>query len=311
VLGLEAPDDAAVIRVPNGAVLVQTIDYFRALVDDPYVFGQICANHCLSDLFAMGAMPQSVLAIATLPYAAETKVEDLLVQLLSGAIKVLHQAGAMLIGGHTSEGAELALGLTCNGVADPDRLLRKSGMAVGQSLIVTKAIGTGTLFAADMQLKAKSRWIEAAIDSMLQSNQQAAKTLQTYGATACTDVTGFGLLGHLVEMVRASQIGVELDLSAIPLLDGALETTQQNLLSSLHSQNARAANWIANLESAAADPRYPLLFDPQTSGGLLASVPEEQAIACLAELQQHDPHSAIIGRVVPSQPETPPVTIKL
>lgn len=160
-VGLAAADDGAVVTVPAGRVMVQTVDHFRALIDDPFLFGQICANHCLSDLFAMGAMPQSALAIATLPYASEGKQEEMLYQLLSGVLKVLNHSQAMLIGGHTTEGAELSLGLSCNGLADPEKLWRKSGMKPGQVLILTKALGTGTLFAADMRLQAKGRWIEA------------------------------------------------------------------------------------------------------------------------------------------------------
>jgi selenide,water dikinase len=311
LIGLDTPDDAAVVSVPAGQVMVQTIDYFRALIDDPFRFGQITANHCLSDLFAMGAVPQSALAIATLPYGPETKVEETLYQLLSGAIKVLGQAQAVLIGGHTTEGAELSFGLSCNGLADLDKLLRNSNMQPGQALILTKALGTGTLFAADMQLKAKGRWIEAAIQSMLLSNQAAAVCFQEHQATACTDITGFGLLGHLLEMVSASHVAVELNLSAIPVLDGAQETIQSGILSSLHSQNLRAAASVENLERIVAHPLYPLLFDPQTSGGLLATVPEERAIACLSALKASGyPHSSLIGYVLPQQEGSLPVRIR-
>jgi selenide, water dikinase len=311
LIGLDAPDDAAVIQIPSDRVLVQTIDYFRALIDDPFLFGQITANHCLSDIFAMGAAPQSALAIVTLPYALEAKQEEMLYQLLSGAIEVLNLAQTPLIGGHTTEGTELAFGLSCNGLAAPDRLLRKSGMQPGQVLILTKALGTGTLFAADMRLKAKGRWIEAAIASMLQSNQAAAVQFQHHQATACTDITGFGLLGHLLEMAQASQVAVELDLEAIAVLDGAKETLQQGIVSSLQPQNLCAAVSVQNIESFNQHPLYPLLFDPQTSGGLLASVPETQAIACLTALQDKGyANSQIIGRVLASQAGQLPVTIR-
>ena len=308
LIGLDAPDDAAVISIPVGQVLVQTIDYFRALVDDPFLFGQICTHHCLSDLFAMGATPQSGLAIVTLPYAAEAKQEEMLYQLLAGATQVLQAAHAPLIGGHTTEATELAFGLTCNGIAVPAQLWRKGGMKPGQTLILTKALGTGTLFAADMQLKAKGRWIEAAIASMLLSNQSAAACLREYGATACTDVTGFGLLGHLLEMVRASHVSVELNFDAIPILAGAKETIQQGILSSLHPQNLRAVqplqslsqNQIQNLSDLADRPLFPLLFDPQTSGGLLASVPSDRASSCLTALRKLGYlDSNIIGLILP------------
>jgi selenide,water dikinase len=312
LLGLGARDDAAVVRVPTDRVLVQTVDYFRALIDDPFLFGQIAANHCLSDIFAMGATPHSAMAIVTLPEALAAKQAEMLYQLLVGATKVLQQAQAALIGGHTTEGAELAFGLSCNAFAPPDRLLRKSGMQPGQALILTKALGTGTLFAADMRLKAKGRWIAAAIDSMLQSNQAAAACLQHYQATACTDVTGFGLLGHLVEMVKASRVAIELDLESIAVLDGAIDTLQQGIVSSLHPQNLAAANFLQNAEAIAHHSLYPLLFDPQTSGGLLAAIPEDQAIDCLTALKDSGySQSRLIGRVLPPQAEQATIRIKL
>ncbi|WP_210404394.1 selenide, water dikinase SelD [Chroococcidiopsis sp. TS-821] len=286
LIGLDAPDDAAVVQVPANLAMVHTIDYFRALINDPYLFGQISANHCLSDIFAMGAVPQSALAIATIPYALEAKVIETLFQLLSGAIKVLAQANTPLVGGHTTEGAELAFGLSCNGLVHPDKLLRKSGMEPSQVLILTKALGTGTLFAAQMRQKARGKWIDSAIASMLLSNAAAATCFLEHGATACTDITGFGLLGHLIEMVRASRVAVELHLPAIPVLDGAIATTQQGIFSSLHPENLRFSRYVSNPTAAETCQHYPLLFDPQTSGGLLAALPQQKANDCLAALQK-------------------------
>ncbi len=298
LIGIDTPDDAAVVRIPTDRVMVQTIDYFRGLVDDSYLLGKITANHCLSDLFAMGAIPQSGLAIATIPYAAPTKQEDSLYQLLLGATEVLNQAGAVLMGGHTTEGEELAFGLTCNGLASPEKLLYKRGMQPGDVLILTKALGTGTLFAADMRLKARGRWIESAIRSMLVSNQNAAQLLLEYGATACTDVTGFGLVGHLLEMLKGQKVGVELDMEAIPVLPGVAETLSEGIFSSLSPENLQLSASIQNREQASLHPLYPLLFDPQTSGGLLATIPAESASACLNALQQEYSESRIIGRVL-------------
>lgn len=310
LIGLDAPDDAAVIQVPAGNAIVQTIDYFPALVNDPFIFAQISTNHALSDLFAMGASPHSALAIATLPHAGAAILEETLYQLLSGALKVLEETGAVLIGGHTLEGEQLGFGLACNGLATPDRLLRKGGMHPGQALLLTKAIGTGTLFAAQMQLKAKGRWIDGAIASMLLSNYPAAKCLLEYQASACTDVTGFGLAGHLLEMIRASQVSVKLDLEAIPLLDGALETAERGIVSSLYSQNLQATQWITASSEVHRHPKFSLLFDPQTSGGLLASVPEVHLDRCLTDLKNLGyGHSTVIGHVLPPTGSSQLITI--
>ena len=183
-------------------------------------------------------------------------------------------------------------------------------MKTGDALILTKPLGTGTLFAADMRLKAKGRWIDGAIESMLASNQAAAACLHKYGATACTDVTGFGLLGHLVEMIRPSDGDVELDLDALPVLGGARETIQAGVFSSLQPQNVRLRRAIRNRNGAVNHEHYPLLFDPQTSGGLLASVPTHAAERCLAELHRLGyAQAARIGRVVARENVLEPVRL--
>ncbi|MDY7021975.1 MAG: selenide, water dikinase SelD, partial [Cyanobacteriota bacterium] len=311
LVGLKDAEDAAVIQVPPEQTLVQTVDYFPALIDDPFLLGKITTNHCLNDLFAMGATPQSVLAIVTLPYAVSSKQEEMLFHLLSGVQDVLNSASATLIGGHTTEGEKLALGLTCNGFASVNNLLRKSGMKLNQSLILTKAIGTGTLFAADMQLKAKGRWIETAIESMLCSNQAAMNCFLQHQVTACTDISGFGLVGHLLEMVQASRVGVELDLEAISILNGAEETIKQGILSSLYPENYHFSEKIKNHSKFSDYPLFPILFDPQTSGGLLAAVPDDNAIACLNHLKGLGyTESAIIGQVQPQADPKQPITLK-
>jgi selenide,water dikinase len=310
LMGLDALDDAAVVIVPPEQVVIHSVDFFRAFIDDPYAFGQIAANHALSDIFAMGGTAQSALAIATIPYSLEQKVEEQLVELMSGAIKVLDEAQCALVGGHTSEGLELALGFAVNGVADPARLLRKSGMRPGDRLILTKPLGTGTLFAADMRRKAKARWIEGALATMLQSNRHGAESLYRHGATACTDVSGFGLVGHLAEMTKPSDVDVTLDLDSVPLLDGAAETVSMGIFSSLQPQNVRLRRAIYNGEKVARDARYPLIFDPQTSGGLLASLPPDRADACLADLRRLGyAQAAIIGTVTPTSNHQEPITV--
>jgi len=298
LVGLEAPDDAAVFTVPPGQALVQSVDYMPALVSDPYLFGRIAALHSLSDLFAMGAEPHSALAAALVPFAAETVTEENLYQLLSGALRELAAAGAVLIGGHSAEGAVTSLALTCNGLIDPARLLRKSGLRAGDALLLTKPLGVGVLFAAQMRLQAKAAWIDAALDSMLLSNGSAAAILREHGVAACTDVTGFGLAGHLLEMLRPGGLGAEIDLAALPALPGALECLRRGFASSLAAANRQALAAITGARGVAAQDRLALLFDPQTSGGLLAGVPAARAADCLEALRAAGyPDAAKVGRV--------------
>jgi selenide, water dikinase len=285
ILGADARDDAAVFAVPQGKALVQTVDAFRAMIDDPYVFGRITANHCLGDIYAMGATPHVALAIATLPVALPKKTEALLSDMMAGADRVLREAGCGLLGGHTGEGTELSFGFSITGLVDPAAITSKTGLAADQAVILTKPLGTGVLFAANMRLKAKGRWIEGAIETACQSSREAAEIFRSHGATAMTDVTGFGLLGHLNEMIgRSPTIGVTLTLETIPALDGALEMIRAGITSSLAVSNRDALNTVANANEVEADDRLPLLIDPQTAGGLLASVPRAQACACLDAL---------------------------
>ncbi len=284
VLGLSSPDDASAIEIPAGQLLVQSVDVFRALLDDPYVLGQISAEHALSDLFAMNAKPHSALAIATLPYAAEGIVERDLLQIMSGAVAVLNQNNCALIGGHTNEGAELSLGFSVNGTCKAEELLQKSQAKAGHQLILTQPLGTGTLFAAHAQLAAKGEWISQAIAGMQLSNRQAGEIFYRHKASACTDITGFGLLGHLLEMLKPAELGASINLGQLPCLDGALECFSQGISSSLQPQNSRVRRAIHSDEQWHSHPVYPLLFDPQTSGGLLASVAVSNVERCLQEL---------------------------
>jgi len=313
LIGLHAPDDAAIVRVPPGQAMVHTVDFFRAFIDDPYLFGKVAANHALGDIFAMGGQAQSATAIATVPSGLEAKVEDAVFQMMSGAVEVLNEAGCALVGGHTGEGKELALGFAINGLVDEGlhSVMKKGGMRPGDVLILTKPIGTGTLFAAHARLQTRGRWIDAALTSMIQSNRLGAQCLQTHGATACTDLTGFGLLGHLVEMTRPSGVDVELDLAALPLLEGALETSAAGILSSLQPANVRLRRALRNQAEALQHPCYPLIFDPQTAGGLLASVPADRAEACIAALRQLGySKTAAIGRVMLQGNALEPIVLK-
>ncbi|MGR9092751.1 MAG: selenide, water dikinase SelD [Gammaproteobacteria bacterium] len=299
LVGLGAPDDAAVVVPKPGMVLVQTVDSFRAFIDDPYVFGQIAANHCLSDIFAMGATPQTALAIVTLPLAAAAKMRDDLTQLMAGAATVFAAEHTAIVGGHTNEGAEMSLGFAVNGYIDADHVNRKGDAQPGDVLIATKALGTGILFAGDMRGKAKRRWVEAALASMLQSNARAANVLRDHGAQALTDVTGFGLFGHLAEMLRAAKCSARIVLDELQLLDGVTNLAAAGVRSSLDAHNRAVDILISPAQTHDGDPRYIAGFDPQTAGGLLASVPPARADACVQALRDAGYTAAgVIGSVV-------------
>jgi selenide,water dikinase len=298
VIGLDAPDDAAVTAPRPGRYLVQTVDFFRAVVDDPYLFGEVAANHALSDIYAMGGEPRHALATAVIPPAPAGKVAETLFQLLAGVRASLDRDGVALVGGHSSEGAELAFGLSVTGDVEPIEILRKSGLRPGDALILTRPVGTGVLFAAAMQARARAEWIAAALDGMRRSNRSAAKVLTDHGATAMTDVTGFGLAGHLGELLNASLAEAMLDLTAVPLYDGTLDLARGGIASTLLPENLALARMLFRPADAVT---LAVLFDPQTAGGLLAGVPQERAQACVAALHSAGhAHATVVGRVVAS-----------
>ncbi len=279
-LALDRPDDAAPVSAPADGPLYQTVDQFRAFIDDPYLFGRIAANHCLGDIHAMGGAPVSALVSVTLPFAAPGIVGRDLELLLRGVLRGLAESGAVLIGGHTAEGAEMTVGLTVNGTVGDGEPWRKGGARPGDRLILTKALGTGVLLAAEMARAAKGRDVEAALGGMLASNAAAVGVLRKHRATACTDVTGFGLGGHLLEMLQASGCGAVLDGAALPLLPGAADLLAAGHASTLHPAN-RAA-----LKPACEGTVPEILADPQTAGGLLAAVPGDRADPCVEALRQ-------------------------
>lgn len=301
-LGLATPDDAALLRPPApGRLLVQTVDMFRAFLDDLWLFGRIAANHALGDLAAMGATPRAALAIAVLPPAAEAVLEADLLAMLQGAQQVLGRAGAELVGGHSAEGLEPMLGFALTGEVAEGRALRRAGLRPGDVLVLTKALGTGAVLAAAMQGEGRAAWTEAACEAMQRCPFPAADILRAHGATACVDVTGFGLLNHLGEMLEASGTAAALDPGAAPALPGAAEALAAGIRSTLHPANAAAAGPRLDTGWAAlAEPRLALLLDPQTAGGLLAGVPAATAADCLAALRRSgNTDAAAIGVVRP------------
>lgn len=295
-LGVRDGEDTSAILVPPGRALLQSVDHFPALFDDPLRLGRVATLHALSDLFAKGAQPHSALMTAVIPYAGGALQERDLGELLRGVVEELNRAGAVLIGGHTIEGPDLAVGLTVNGTAEITALMRKGGLREGDALVVTKPLGTGALFAADMTGDARGVDIEAAIGSMLISNGRAAATARDAGATACTDITGFGLGGHLIEMLRASGLDAEVSLSTIPALPGVLSALLRGTRSTLAPENVTMVGAVERRETS---QRYDLLFDPQTSGGLLIGIAADRAEALVDRLHACDtPDAMIVGRAV-------------
>ncbi len=284
LLGIEEGDDAAVVRVPADRLAVQTVDAFRSFIDDPWTLGRVAAHHALNDIYAMGAEPSTALALVTLPYAESRLMQEDLVQLLRGAVTVLEAADTTLVGGHTAEGAELAIGFAVNGHVAPERLVRKRGVYPGDRLILTQPLGSGVLFAAAMRGLAQARWIEAAIGHMCTSKADAARCFLEHGVHAMTDVTGFGLVGHLLQMLDGR--GATLNLGELPLYTGAEVLAARKVRSTLHEENSRVRDRVSATHSAAFADRYELAFDPQTAGGLLAAIPDAQAGACLEALHR-------------------------
>ena len=291
LIGLDAPDDAAVMQPPPGTVVVQSVDHFRAFIDDPFVFGEIAAVHALSDLHAMGARPWTALAVAAVPYTSGDKMRSELADMLQGASRALTADGCTLVGGHSGEAAEPALGFAVTGLAEPTKLLRKSGLREGDALVLTKPLGTGIVLAGHMQGFARAPWLQAAIASMRASNAVASRVLREFGASACTDITGFGLAGHLLEMLRASGVGAALWADRIQALPGAIELAAHGIESTLAPENRRL------LPGIEATPHSALLFDPQTSGGLLAGIAWEHAEACVSALCSEGVAASVIGVV--------------
>jgi selenide,water dikinase len=309
IVGLDAPDDAAVTAPTKGKMLVQTVDFFPAFIDDPYLLGEIAANHALNDIFAMGGTPRHALATVVVPPGPASKVEEELFQLLSGAGACLDREDVALIGGHSSEGTGLAIGFSVTGEIAPDRIVRKAGLKADDALVLTRPLGTGILFAAAMRARAKAPWIDAAVSQMRQSNRAAAQLLLARDATAMTDITGFGLIGHLGEMLLASGANATLDLASIPLYEGVFSLAREGVKSTLLAENLVLGHLLRGEIDA---PTRAVLFDPQTSGGLLAGIPADRAAECVAELQANGHvHAAIVGRVIATGLPASEVTVAI
>jgi selenide,water dikinase len=292
-------DDAGVYRLDEGRALVQTVDFFTPIVDDPVAYGQIAAANALSDVYAMGGRPLTALAIACFPKDGDRAV---LQQIFAGGLGTLREAGVALLGGHTVQDAEIKFGYAVTGEIDPRRVLANAGAQAGDVLLLTKAIGTGIIATALKAGRAPHEAVEAAIRSMTTLNRAAAEAIQTLapGAVhACTDITGFGLLGHASEVAVASGCSLEIQGSDVPLLPGALALVPGNVPGGgrTNRQYFGTAIEVADgLEPALVD----LLFDPQTSGGLLVAVAAADAAAARSALEAAGCLAALIGQVHPS-----------
>jgi len=289
-------DDAGIIQISDQMAIVQTIDFFTPVVDDPYLFGQIAAANALSDIYAMGGIPLSALNVICFPdHALDTLALQMILQ--GGADKV-KEANAVVLGGHSISDKELKYGLALNGYIEPDKIKINHNLNIGDQLILTKPIGTGVLSTALKNGVLKEADIGKAIESMLMLNREPAAFLHQYNISACTDITGYGLLGHLWEMMSSLDGGVRIDTKKISFFDGALEFAKE----SQHIPGGTLANqrFISpHVEMGGVPAWYQnLLYDPQTSGGLLISIPEKFVAAFLSALVTYPLPVTIIGQVI-------------
>lgn len=292
IIGHETFDDAGVFRLSDDLALVQTVDFFAPIVDDPYDFGQVAAANALSDVYAMGGEPLTALSIVGFP-TGKLPLE-VLGQILRGAQEMVHEAGATLVGGHTIVDDEVKFGLSVTGRVHPDHILSNAGARVGDVLILTKALGTGVVATAVKDGSALPEHEAAMIASMRRLNRDASRAALAVGARCATDITGFGLLGHASHIARASSVSLQLHWSSLPTLPGATEAVAAGVRTGGAERNEAYlrtdVDWGASSLAARA-----ILLDPQTSGGLLVAVPSDRVTDYLARVDG----SVVVGRVVP------------
>jgi selenide,water dikinase len=283
LVGRETSDDAGVYRLSGDTALVQTIDFITPVVNDPYDFGRIAAANSLSDVYAMGGRPLTAMNVVCFPVKSMDKA--VLREILRGGLEKIHEAGAALVGGHSVEDPEIKYGLSVTGLVHPDRVLTNSGVKPGDALILTKPLGTGILATAIKAGLASEEAQIRAIEAMATLNKKAAEVMAAYPVNACTDVTGFGLLGHALEMARGSKVAITLFADRVPLLPEVLDSVQMGLVPAGSFSNR---NFCAHQvrQSKAVDPMLlDILADAQTSGGLLISLPQDQASALVGDLK--------------------------
>jgi selenide,water dikinase len=298
LVGFETSDDAGVFRIGQNQALVQTIDFFTPLVDDPFTFGQIAATNALSDVYAMGGRPLTALAVVCFPAEADLGILE---QIMRGGLAKMNEAKCIVIGGHSVRDAEMKFGYAVTGLIDPARVYTNAGALRGDSLILTKPIGTGVITTALKQGKSKPAWVERATSSMTTLNCTASElAIACSGVHAITDITGFGLMGHGREMALGSGMVLEIETAHVPVIAGALDAVRAGAIPGGLLANREFAECLVldSPESHVPDDLRALLYDPQTSGGLLISVADEDALALLASLQRAGFPAGTIGRVL-------------
>lgn len=292
IVGYDTSDDAGVYRVSRDLALVQTVDFFTPIVDDPYTFGAIAAANSLSDVYAMGGRPMSALSIVCYPGKGDL---DVLTRILVGGAEKMREAGCVILGGHSVNDDEIKFGYSVTGSIHPDRVWTNSGARVGDALVFTKRLGTGVVATALKRGLAAAADVVAMIESMLLLNRAASEALPAAAVNACTDITGFGFLGHAREMADGSGVTLEVDSDAIRFLPGAVEYARQGAIPGGLKNNREYVAPDVEVEGAPAQEVLDLLYDPQTSGGLLVSLPEADAELFL----EASPESYRVGRVSP------------
>ena len=297
---MEKADDAGVYKLTDDLAIVQTVDFFTPIVDDPYTFGQIAVANALSDVYAMGGKPLTALNIVCFP--SKTLDISVLRDILRGGIDKMREAGVVLVGGHSVDDPELKYGLSVTGTVHPNRVLTKGGARPGDKLLLTKPIGTGIISTAVKGGMASDQVIKAVAQSMAALNKTASEVMLQVGVNACTDITGFGLLGHACEMIQDSHIGLRIHSASVPIFPETIELARMGMIPGGTYRNKEFRSKMVD-SAGIADVMLDILFDPQTSGGLFVSVSADKANLLLASLKEAGvTDAAIVGEVV-SHPE--------
>jgi len=297
IVGLERADDAGVYRISEDLALVQTLDFFPPMVDDPYSFGRIAAANALSDIYAMGGTPKTAMNIVAFP--AKTLDISILRAVIEGGLHTLREAGVVLVGGHTVDDHELKYGLSVTGFIHPEQILTKKSLRAGDQLILTKPLGTGIVCTAIKAGMAGAEVTDRVIRAMATLNRDAALTMRDYSVSACTDITGFGFLGHLAEMVVDSGQGVRIRSSSVPMYQEALEWADMGLIPAGAYNNRNFRGTFVTFQEGIPQTLQDILFDPQTSGGLLIAVSSGEARDLLkALIARGMTDTAIVGEVI-------------